>query len=89
MRKLQSVDLLILDDWGIERFSAAHRVEMFEILDRRQGQRSTLIASSHAVEKWPETIGAPAASAVILDRIVHNAHRLQLNGRSLRGRRTD
>jgi DNA replication protein DnaC len=87
MRKLQSVDLLILDDWGMERFNAAHRVEMFEILDRRHGQRSTLFTSSHAVENWPEMIGAPAASAVMLDRIVHNAHRLQLNGKSLRGRR--
>ncbi|HML10412.1 MAG TPA: IS21-like element helper ATPase IstB [Stellaceae bacterium] len=86
MRKLQSVDLLILDDWGMERFSAGQRVEIFEILDRRHGQRSTLFTSPHAVETWPKMIGGTAPSAVILDRIVHNAHRLQLNGKSLRGR---
>jgi len=88
MRKLQDVDLLILDDWGTEPFSVSQRVEMFEVLDRRYGQRSTLIASQLAVENWPEAIGEAATSAVLLDRVIHNAHRLQLKGRSLRDRRT-
>jgi DNA replication protein DnaC len=89
MRKLQDVDLLILDDWGTEPFSVSQRIEMFEILDRRYGQRSTLIASQLAVENWPEMIGGAATSGVLLDRIIHNAHRLQLKGRSLRDRRAN
>jgi DNA replication protein DnaC len=86
MQNLAAVDLLILDDWGLERFTADQRVEIFEVLDRRCGQRSTLIASQHAVEKWPHIIGEPTTSALLVDRLIHNAHRLQLNGASLRQR---
>lgn len=86
MRKLQTVDLLILDDWGMEPFNTAQRVEMFEILDHRYGQGSTLIASQHAIEDWSRIIGGTTASAVLLDRIIHSAHRLQLKGKSLRDR---
>lgn len=87
MRKLKSVELLVLDDWGTEPFSAAQRVEMFDILDYRYGQRSTLIASQHRVESWPRIIGESTSCAVLLDRIIHNAHRFQLEGRSFRERR--
>jgi DNA replication protein DnaC len=59
---------------------------MFEILDRRYSQGSTLFASHQTVDIWPEIIGEPTTSVMILDRIVHNAHRLQLNGKSLRNR---
>jgi DNA replication protein DnaC len=86
MRNLAAVDLLILDDWGLEPFTADQRVEIFEILDRRCGHRSTLIASQHAVEKWPQIIGGSTTSAPLIDRVIHNAQRLELRGASLRGR---
>jgi DNA replication protein DnaC len=84
IRVLHSVELLILDDWGTEPFTAAQRIDMFEILDRRCGQRSTLIASQHGVENWPRIIGETTSSTVLLDRIIHNAQRLHLEGKSLR-----
>jgi len=85
MRRLQAVDLLILDDWGLERFQADQRVEIFEILDRRYDERSTLIVSQCALENWPRIIGR-STGAVLVDRIIHNAHRLRLKGGSLRHR---
>lgn len=86
MRQLASVDLLILDDWGLERFSAAQRVEIFEILDRRHDEKSTLIVSQHGVAKWPWIIGGSTTSALLVDRVIHNARWLQLKGASLRDR---
>jgi DNA replication protein DnaC len=86
MQNLAAVDLLILDDWGLERFTADQRVEIFEVLDRRCGQRSTLIASQHAVERWSQIIGESTTSAMLVDRLIHNAHRLRLTGTSLRQR---
>ena len=86
MQKLASVDLLILDDWGLERFSADQRGEIFEVLDRRCEQGSTLIASQRAIATWPRIIGGAVTSALLIDRIVHNAHRLKLTGASLRDR---
>jgi DNA replication protein DnaC len=84
MQNLAAVDLLILDDWGLQRFTADQRVEIFEILDRRCDRRSTLIASQHSVEKWPQIIGGSATSALLIDRVIHNVHRLKLRGESLR-----
>lgn len=86
MRQLASVDLLILDDWGLERFNAGQRVEIFEILDRRHDEKSTLIVSQHGVAKWPRIIGGSTTSALLIDRVVHNARWLQLKGASLRDR---
>jgi len=85
MHKLQTVDLLILDDWGLERFNADQRVEIFEILDRRYSKQSTLIVGSCALENWPRVIGR-STGTVLIDRIIHNAHRLRLKGASLRHR---
>jgi DNA replication protein DnaC len=85
MRKLASVDLLILDDWGLERFNADQRSEIFEILERRYDQGSTLITTPHAVAKWPRIIGG-STNGLLIDRATHNAHHLQLKGASLRAR---
>jgi len=84
LRALQRVDLLIIDDWGIEPFTAEHRHDLLEILEGRYDRGSTLIASSVAVEHWPRVIGDPTVASQMLDRVIHNAHRLQLHGESLR-----
>jgi DNA replication protein DnaC len=84
MRTLRSPALLILDDWGIEPFEARQRRDMLEIVEYRHGRASTLIASPVAVEDWPRTIGDPQIAAVLLDRVLHKAHRLELKGESLR-----
>jgi DNA replication protein DnaC len=87
LRTLGRVDLLILDDWGLEPLDAAARHDLLEILDDRYGRRSTVVTSQLPVDRWHELIGDPTYADAILDRLVHNAHRLDLTGESLRRRR--
>jgi DNA replication protein DnaC len=84
LRALGGVQLLILDDWGLELLDAAARHDFFEILEERYGRRSTIVTSQIPVDKWHELIGDPTYADAILDRIVHNAHRINLSGHSLR-----
>ena len=84
LRALARADLLILDDWGLEPLDAAARHDMLEILDDRYGRRSTVITSQLPVESWHQLIGDPTYADAILDRLVHNANRLELAGESLR-----
>ena len=83
-RALTKVNLLLLDDWGPERLSASQRRDLMEIIEERHGRTSTLITSQLPVEAWHEVIGEPTYADAILDRIVHNAYRLSLNGPSMR-----
>jgi len=81
-------DLLILDDWGLAPFTAAQRRDMLELLDDRYGHRSTLVTSQMPVDKWHALIGDPTLGDAILDRLVHNAYRIELKGESMRRRST-
>ena len=83
-RTITKADLLILDDWGPERLSANHRRDLMEIVEDRYGAGSTVITSQLPVEAWHEVIGEPTFADAILDRIVHNAYRLALDGPSIR-----
>jgi DNA replication protein DnaC len=83
-RMLTKPDLLILDDWGPERLSATQRRDLMEIIEERHGRNSTLITSQLPVDAWHEVIAEPTFADAILDRIVHNAYRLTLNGPSMR-----
>jgi DNA replication protein DnaC len=89
LRALGGVQLLILDDWGLEPLDAAARHELLEILEERYGRRSTIITSQIPLYKWHELIGDPTYADAILDRIVHNAHRINLTGHSLRRSRSN
>lgn len=84
LRNLARADLLILDDWGLEPLDAAARHDLLEILEERYGRRSTMITSQLPVERWHEIIGDPTYADAILDRLVHNAHRIELTGESMR-----
>ena len=84
LRALGGVQLLILDDWGLEPLDAAARHDLLEILEERYGRRSTIVTSQIPVDKWHDLIGDPTYADAILDRIVHNAHRIDLTGHSLR-----
>jgi DNA replication protein DnaC len=81
---LTRANLLILDDWGPERLNADQRRDMLEIIEDRHGTAATLITSQLPVSSWHEVIGEPTFADAILDRIVHNAYRLDLDGESLR-----
>jgi DNA replication protein DnaC len=83
-RNLVKVDLLALDDWGPDRLTPDQRRDLMEIVEDRHGSGSTLIASQLSVDKWHDVIGEPTFADAILDRIVHNAYRLELNGPSVR-----
>jgi DNA replication protein DnaC len=83
-RTLVKVDLLILDDWGPDRLNASQRRDLMEIIEDRHGRGSTLITSQLKVDKWHEVIAEPTFADAILDRIVHNAYRLNLDGPSMR-----
>jgi DNA replication protein DnaC len=83
-RMLVKVDLLVMDDFGPDRLSASQRRDLMEIIEDRHGRHSTLITSQLPVEKWHEVIGEPTFADAILDRIVHNAYRLKLDGPSIR-----
>ncbi len=75
---------MILDDWGPERLNADQRRDMLEIIEDRHATAATLITSQLPVSSWHEVIGEPTFADAILDRIVHNAYRLELDGESLR-----
>ena len=75
---------MILDDWGLEPLDAAARHDLLEILEERYGRRSTVITSQLPIDRWHEIIGDPTYADAILDRLVHNAHRIELAGESLR-----
>ncbi len=84
MRALGGVKLLILDDWDLEPLGPEQRHDVLEIVEDRYGRGAILITSQIPVDRWHDLIGEPTLADAILDRIVHNAHRLQLNGDSLR-----
>jgi DNA replication protein DnaC len=83
-RLLVKTDLLVLDDWGPDRLTASQRRDLMEIVEDRHGKTSTLITSQLPLDKWHDIIGEPTFADAILDRIVHNAYRLQLDGPSMR-----
>jgi DNA replication protein DnaC len=84
MRALGGVRLLILDDWGLEPLGPDQRRDLLEVVEERYGRGATLVTSQLPVDRWHEIIGDPTLADAILDRIVHNAHRLKLRGDSLR-----
>ena len=84
LKSLAATQLLILDDWGLEPLDAQARHDLLEILEDRYGRRSTLVTSQLPVAAWHTVIGEATYADAILDRLVHNAHRLDLSGESLR-----
>jgi DNA replication protein DnaC len=84
LKMLARVDLLILDDWGLAPMLPEQRRDLLEIMEDRHGRGSTVVTSQLSVEHWHEIIGDPTIADAVLDRLVHNAHRLTLKGESLR-----
>lgn len=82
--KIERQNLLILDDFGIHPFDAQSRTALMEIIEDRHGKTSIIITSQVPVSKWHEVIGEKTVADAILDRIIHQAHRLELKGESLR-----
>jgi DNA replication protein DnaC len=84
---LAKTDLLVLDDLGTGAITNEHRRDLLEILEDRYALHSTLITSQFPLDHWHETIGDPTLADAILDRLVHNAYKLELKGESMRKQR--
>jgi DNA replication protein DnaC len=84
LKTIARVELLILDDWGLANVTADQGRDLLEILDDRHGRGSTIVTSQVDVKYWHEMIANPTVADAILDRLVHNAHRLNLAGESMR-----
>jgi DNA replication protein DnaC len=84
LKSLSRVELLILDDWGLAPLTADQRRDLLEIVDDRHQRGSTIITSQVPVDHWHEVIADPTIADAVLDRLVHNAHRLVLRGDSMR-----
>src|SRR5271167_261044 len=87
LKTLSRVEVLILDDFGLGPLDAPARQDLLELVEERYGRRSTIITSQPPVETWHGLIGEPTYADAILDRIVHNAHRIELDGETIRKNR--
>jgi DNA replication protein DnaC len=85
---LARTDVLILDDWGITKPTAENRRDLLELLEDRHGNRSTLATSQLPIDKWHDMIGDPTLADAILDRLLHNAYKINLKGDSMRKRQS-
>src|SRR5713101_2827349 len=86
--RLSRLDVLIVDDWAMAPLSEPERRDFLEICDERYQARSTLLTSQLPVAAWHAQIGDPTVADSILDRLVHHAHRIELQGESMRKKRT-
>ena len=77
-------DLLTLDDWGLHKLNQQQRLDLLELLEDRYGLKSTIVTAQVPVDHWHEIIGDPTLADAILDRLVHNAYKIQLKGESMR-----
>ena len=82
--QLAKTDLLVLDDWGLEIMTLSQRNDLLEIMEDRHGLRSTLITSQLPIIQWHKAIGDATLADAILDRLLHNSHKLTLKGESMR-----
>jgi DNA replication protein DnaC len=84
MKRLSKTHLLVIDDLGLAPLTDPERRDLLEVIEDRHGSTSTLITSQLPIENWHDHIGDPTIADAILDRLIHNAHRIQLKGESMR-----
>ncbi len=84
LRKLAKTELLILDDWGLQAPDPQQRQDLLEVLEDRHGHKATLVSAQLPIEHWHAHLGEASLADAILDRLVHNAHKIQLTGESMR-----
>lgn len=84
LQALAKIELLILDDFGLKPLAPAEKHDLLEVIEDRHGLRSTIVTSQLPVKAWHEYLGEPTVADALLDRLLHNAHRLELRGESMR-----
>lgn len=88
LKKLGKAQVLLIDDWGLAKHEDQRYRDFLEILDDRQGRGATLMTSQLPVSAWHEALPDPTVADAILDRLIHNAHRIELKGESMRKRKS-
>jgi DNA replication protein DnaC len=89
LKQLARVDVLVLDDWGLAQLKSSQQRDLLELLDDRHQARSTIATSQLPVSSWHEAMTNPTLADAILDRLVHNAYRIELKGESMRKQLSD
>lgn len=89
LQQLARIELLILDDFGLKPLAQSEKHDLLEIIEDRHGLRSTLLTSQLPIKAWHEYLGDPTVADALLDRLLNNAHRLELRGESLRKNGSD
>ncbi len=89
LKSFAKTNLLILDDWGLKKLIKEQSHDLLEIFEDRHSLRSTLITSQLPIDHWHEIIGNPTLADAILDRLVHNAYKINLKGESLRKKKSN
>jgi DNA replication protein DnaC len=87
LSKLAKTSVLVIDDLGIAALTDTERQDLLEVIEDRHGSASTIVTSQLPVEHWHEVVGDPTIADAILDRLVHNAHKITLKGESMRRRK--
>src|SRR6266851_5532338 len=86
LARLGKIDVMVIDDWAMAPMTETERRDFWEICEERYQRRSTILTSQLPISRWHEQIGDPTLADGILDRLVHNAHRIEMKGESMRKR---
>jgi DNA replication protein DnaC len=84
LNRLARIDLLVIDDWGLAAVADTERRDLLDVMEDRDGTRSTIMTSQLPIEKWHDHVGDPTVADAICDRLLHRAHRIVLQGPSRR-----
>ena len=87
LAKIEKQQLIILDDFGLQPLDSQNRIALLEIIEDRNNKGSIIVTSQVPVQGWYETIGEKTIADAILDRLIHQAHRIELTGESMRKKR--
>lgn len=88
LAKLERQDVLILDDFGLQALDGQNRITLLEIIEDRHNNGSIIVTSQIPVQGWYDIIGEKTIADAILDRLIHNSHRIELSGESMRKKRS-
>jgi DNA replication protein DnaC len=84
LARIAKTDVIAIDDWGLAPLSDMERRFLLEVLDDRAGRRSTILVSQYKVDRWYELVGSPTIADAIVERILSNSHRIELQGETMR-----
>lgn len=88
LQSLARAEILVIDDFGLTSLSGNEPSDLLEVLEDRSERKSTIVTSQLPVDSWHKTLGDPTLSDAVLDRLLHNSHIIQMNGKSMRTKKS-